>query len=160
MSYICTRCQASCLTNIVPAALQRASGGQPSHGGQLPLCLWVAQRWASRWTSGWLPDDRFLWAYSIIPDPPLHLLSLLSIDSGPQQPTWCLHGASCRGTESASSLWCNWVASGSWPPLCEPPYCYQRPTGGLVDVNRWPPWPPRCLLSTPGGWLCSTQKCL
>ena len=34
--------------NIAPAALQRASTGQPPHGGQLPVNHWVAQRWAAR----------------------------------------------------------------------------------------------------------------
>ena len=31
------------------------------------------------------------------------------------------------------------------------PHCYQKPSGGLLEVIRWPPWPPLCLLSLPGG---------
>ena len=38
-------------TNIAPAALQRASRGQPPNGGQPTLSNWVAQRWAARWAS-------------------------------------------------------------------------------------------------------------
>ena len=37
-------------------------------------------------------------------DPPLSLLTLYFTGSGIQQPTWCLHSASSRGTELASSL--------------------------------------------------------
>ena len=36
-----------CTTNIAPAALQSASGGQLPCGGQPPLSRWVAQRWAA-----------------------------------------------------------------------------------------------------------------
>ena len=47
-------------SNVAPAALQRASTGQPPHAGQPTLSHWVAQKWAVRWASGgW---------------PPLHLL--------------------------------------------------------------------------------------
>ncbi len=38
-------------TNMTTTALRQAVGGQPSHGGPLPLIHWVAQRWAARWAS-------------------------------------------------------------------------------------------------------------
>ncbi len=39
------------LRNLAPVALQRASAGQPPHGGLLPLSHWVGQRWAAKWAS-------------------------------------------------------------------------------------------------------------
>ena len=66
-------------TNIVPAALQRASRGWPPHIDQPALIHWVAQRWAARWASSGPPDAGCFWAYSFIlwrtsvpPDFPLH----------------------------------------------------------------------------------------
>ena len=42
--------------------------------------------------------------------------------------------------------------------LCaKPPYCNQKPSEGLLDVNGQPPWPPRCLLQPLGGLLCSVN---
>ena len=54
-------------TNIAPAALQRASRGQPPHGGQLTLSHWVADRWPARWDSRGHQDGGLLWTYSFIP---------------------------------------------------------------------------------------------
>ena len=47
-------------TNIAPAALQRASGGQ------LTLNHWVPQSWAARWASGGPAEASLLWVYSSI----------------------------------------------------------------------------------------------
>ncbi len=95
-------CEMSILTNTAPAALQRASGGQPPCGGQIPLSHWVAmikldcKVGLHRFASSELT--------SLFPIPLLCLVILCFTGFGLQQPTWCLHTATSRGTDLAGQV--------------------------------------------------------
>ena len=156
-------------TNIASAALQRASEGQPSHGGQPSLGHWVAQRWAARWASGGPLENSLLGAYSFIPKASSVPSDFLLHWFWPPTANLCPHCICSRGTELASMLTpiaerptlqpaklfvgTGWLVESGL--LCaEPLHCYQRPSGGSRDGNRRPPCPPPRLLPPLGGRLC------
>ena len=139
--------------NTAPVACRRAAGGQPSHGSQLTLIHWVAQRWVSRWATGRPLEAGHLWAYSSIllptsvpTDVPLHWLWLpiADVKSPLCQLQWYR-----VGFEPSTTCWI--VEAGL---LCaEPPHDYQLPTGGLLDVIWQPPLLPLYHHSPLGGQL-------
>ena len=57
------------------AAPQRASRGQPPHGGQPTLNHWVAQGWVAEWASRGLGRLASSEPTLLSPDPPLSLLA-------------------------------------------------------------------------------------
>ena len=140
-------------TNIASAARQQAIGGQPPNGGQPTLIHWVARRWAARSAAGGLPDTGHLCAYSfillptsVLTDVPLHWFwpptAKFELPLGQFQ--WHRFGFQPSTT--------SWIVVAGL--LCaEPPHDYQQPTGGPLDVIRWPPLLPSYHHSLLGGQL-------
>ena len=126
--------------NIAPAALQRASGGQPLHGGQPPLSHWVAQRCAVWWASGGLLAANLLWAQSIrwpSSVPSDFMLDWFWPPTANAMLPLCLNQWHRLGFQPS--------ATGCLVEACllcaKPPHFYQRPTGGPLDVIGRPAWP-------------------
>ena len=140
-------------TNIVPAALQRPSGGQPPHGGQSTLIHWVTQRCAAKWASGGPLEAGYLSAYSFIlwpaSVPPVVPHQWFWPPTANLELPLCLPQWHKVVFQASTICWI--VEAGV---LCtNPPHVHQRPAGGPLGVIRRPPCPRLCLLPPPGGRL-------
>ena len=88
--------------------------------------------------------------------PPHFLLHWFWLPTSDLMRPLCLlqwHRVSCQPSAN------DWLSDAGL--LCaEPPHLPQRPTGGALDVIRWPSWPPLCLLTLLGGPLhTATNVC-
>ena len=115
-------------TNIAPAALQRASRGQPP------------ARWVFR---GLFSLTILLAPLALLCASWLSASLVLASNSHNLMPPLCLLQRHSDGFQLSAT---GWLAKAGL--LCaEPTHCHQRASGGPLDVNRQPLWPPLGLLS-------------